>query len=399
MSPSHPVLALILAALATVGPFSIDTYLPAFHAIAEDLGATQVEVQQTLAAYMVPFAFMALWHGALSDALGRRRVLVVTMGLYAAASVICMLAPSIEWLWFARALQGMSAGAGMVVGRAVIRDLLDGAEAQRLMARVTMLFAIAPAVAPMFGGAILAVASWRAIFAFLAAFGLLLMWVSWKMLPETLPPERRQSLHPVGLGKAYLGALRSLPFVLLVFAVSFNFNGFFVYVLSAPVFLIEHLGRSPQAFGWLFVPGVAGMMAGSLLSGRIAGHWTQERTIATGFAVMACATVFNLGLNAAVPPQIPWSVLPVMVYNFGMALAMPSLTLLALDLFPARRGLAASCQSFTQMGLNAFTAAVVAPALWASTLGLALGMAGYLALGLVAFLAWRRVRDERQASA
>ena len=144
------------------------------------------------------------------------------------------------------------------------------------------------------------------------------------------PPEPA----PGGAGKAYLGALRSLPFVLLVFAVSFNFNGFFVYVLSAPVFLIEHLGRSPQAFGWLFVPGVAGMMAGSLLSGRIAGHWTQERTIATGFAVMACATVFNLGLNAALPPRIPWSVLPVMIYNFGMALAMPSLTLLALDLFP-----------------------------------------------------------------
>ena len=399
MSPPIPSSPLILAALATVGPFSIDTYLPAFHAIAEDLGATQVEVQQTLAAYMVPFAFMALWHGALSDALGRRRVLVVTMGLYAAASVICMLAPSIEWLWFARALQGMSAGAGMVVGRAVIRDLLDGAEAQRLMARVTMLFAIAPAVAPMFGGAILAVASWRAIFAFLAAFGLLLMWVSWKMLPETLPPERRQSLHPVGLGKAYLGALRSLPFVLLVFAVSFNFNGFFVS-RAVRTGVPDRTSRPLAAGLWLVVRARRGGDDGRIAAvGRIAGHWTQERTIATGFAVMACATVFNLGLNAAVPPQIPWSVLPVMVYNFGMALAMPSLTLLALDLFPTRRGLAASCQSFTQMGLNAFTAAVVAPALWASTLGLALGMAGYLALGLVAFLAWRRVRDERQASA
>ena len=386
----HSLLALILAALATIGPFSIDTYLPAFHAIADDLGATQVQVQQTLAAYMLPFAFMALWHGALSDALGRRRVLVVAMLLYSVASVTCMLAPSIEWLWIARALQGMTAGAGMVVGRAVIRDLLDGAEAQRLMSQVTMMFALAPAVAPLVGGAILAFGGWRSIFAFLALFGLLLGWVSWKMLPETLPQERRQSLHPVKLGKAYMTVFLRLPFFLLVIAVACNFNGFFIYVLSAPAFLIEHLGRSPQAFGWLFVPGVIGMMAGSMLSGRLAGRWSQPRAIATGFVVMGAAATFNVALNMALPPALPWSVLPIMIYNFGMALAMPSLTILALDLFPARRGLASSCQSFTQMAFNAFTAAITAPLLWASTLGLALGMSAYLLLGFGAFVAWRR---------
>lgn len=394
----HSFLALILAALATVGPFSIDTYLPAFHAIAEDLGASQVQVQQTLAAYMVPFAFMALWHGALSDALGRRRVLVVAMLLYAAASVVCMLAPSIEWLWFARALQGMTAGAGMVVGRAVIRDLLDGAEAQRLMSQVTMMFAIAPAVAPLVGGGILLFGGWRSIFAFLALFGLVLAWVSWAMLPETLPPARRQSLHPVKLGKAYLTVFMRLPFLMLVIAVACNFNGFFVYVLSAPVFLIEHLGLSPQAFAWLFVPGVVGMMAGSMLSGRVAGHWSQPRAIAIGFAVMGAAAAFNVVLNMALPPALPWSVLPVMIYTFGMALAMPSLTILALDLFPARRGLASSCQSFMQMALNAFTAAVTAPLLWASTLGLALGMSLYMLMGLGAFVVWRRVGDGTESA-
>src|SRR5690554_5271567 len=294
MPATHPWIAALLAALAAIGPFSIDTYLPAFPEMAADLGATRIEVQQTLTAYMVTFAAMALWHGALSDRFGRRNVILVATSLFGVASLLCAFATSIEWLWGGRALQGMSAGAGMVVGRAVIRDIFDGARAQRLMSRVMLIFGIAPAVAPMVGGGLLLLFGWRSIFVFLALFAALLVGLSWRYLPETLPREARQSMHPAPLLRAYGAVLGSGAFLLLAFALALNFNGFFVYVLSAPVFVMEHLGLGPGAFGWLFVPAVAGMMGGSWLSGRVAGRWSGRRSIVTGFAVMIVAVCANL---------------------------------------------------------------------------------------------------------
>lgn len=398
MPASSPRLAMLLAALAAIGPFAIDTYLPAFHAMAQALSATQLQVQQTLTAYMAMFAVMALWHGALADRFGRRVVIIVSTALFSVASLICALATSIEWLWLGRALQGMAGGAGMIVGRAVIRDLYDGTQAQRLMARVTMIFGIAPAIAPLIGGALLVLAGWRSIFLFLAVFSALLVWMAWRHLPETLAPEARQSLHPVKLGRAYLAVLTRGAFLLLSAALAMNFNGFFVYVLSAPEFLMNHLGLRETDFAWLFVPAVAGLVGGSMLSGRVAGRWTAMRCIGVGFAIMVLAAVANVVHAALLPPAVPDSVLPVALYTFGMALAMPSLTLLALDLFPARRGLASSCQSFMQVGVNALTAGAIAPLLWATPLTLSAGMSGFLALGLLCFLAWQALGPGRATS-
>lgn len=390
MTSPHRFIAVVLAALASIGPFSIDAYLPAFHAIGEGLAADRYDVQLTLSAYLLPFAFMVLWHGPLSDRFGRRNVILIAMAVFAAASVGCALAPSIEWLWIGRAIQGMSAGAGVVVGRAVVRDVYEGPQAQRLMSQVMMIFAIAPAIAPIIGGWILALAGWQAVFGFLAVFGTLLLGLTWRFLPETLPLEQRQSLHPVHLGRGYLDVLRSPAFLCLSGAVALNFNGFFLYVLSAPTFLVEHLGLSPQAFAWLFVPAMAGLLGGSWLSARLAEVWRPSRTIRAGFVIMALAALGNVGFHAAYPPSLPASIVPIPFYTFGMAMAMPALSLIALDLFPARRGLASSCQTFLQMALNAVTAAATAPLLWHSAAGLSLGMAGHLVLGLAAALAARR---------
>lgn len=390
MPASSPWLAFILAALAAIGPFSIDTYLPAFGAMGAELGASPLEIQQTLTAYMATFAFMVLWHGALADHFGRRHVLIAGSALFALASLVCALATSIEWLWAGRALQGMVGGAGMVVGRAVIRDLFDGAHAQRLMSRVMLIFGVAPAIAPIIGGLLLAAAGWRAIFLFLALFGALLAFLTWRFLPETLLAEHRHPLHPVLLARAYRRVLGSGAFVLLSAAAAFNFNGFFLYVLSAPAFLMRHLGLSAQEFGWLFVPAVVGMSAGSALSERVAGRWHVRRTVVIGMAIMATAALANLLVATLLPPGLPWSVLPIVLYTFGMALSMPSMTLLALELFPSHRGLASSCQSFLQVGINSTIAGVFAPMLWHSPLTLAAGMAGFLALGGIGFVAWCR---------
>lgn len=389
-------LAPLLAALAAIGPFSIDTYLPSFPDIGLALGASQLEVQQTLTAYLAPFAFMILWHGALADALGRRRVVLWTLLLYAAASVLCAFAPTIEVLWLGRALQALGAGSGMVIGRAIVRDVLhDGPAAQRLMASVAVMFGLAPAIAPIMGGWIHDALGWRAVFGFLACYGAMLCAWSYRFLPETLPPQNRQSLHPGSLARSYLGVFSHREFLMLSGALALNFAAFFIYVLSAPVFLIQHLGLSPREFGWMFIPAVTGMMAGSLTSGRLAGRLSQRRTIAVAYVVMITAAALNVVINLSLPPGIPQSVLTIMIFNFGMALSMPSLSLMIIDLRPRQRGLISSCQGFTQTATNALAAALVAPLLWTSTVSLALGMAALLTAGLALFVLylWRRRSD------
>ncbi len=380
MSISPRALAVLLAAMAAIGPFSIDAYMPAFPAIGASLGASPVEVQQTLTAYMLPFAFMTLWHGALADALGRRRVLLAAYAIYVLASLACVLAGSIEVLWLSRALQGLSAGAGMVVGRAIVRDVFDGAAAQKMMAQIGMLFAIAPAVAPVLGGWIHAFFGWHAIFGFLMLYGIVLYVAILRLLPETLSPENRRSLHPVLLARSYREVFADPRFLSITAAVALHFNGFFLYVLSSPVFLMQHLGVSAQGFLWLFGPAMIGLIAGSYLSSRLAGRLSPGRTILLGYVIMVAAAMFNLGLNLADESRLPWAVMPLAIYVVGTALAMTSQGLMVLDLYPEKRGLVASCQSVIQTGVNALTASLLAPLLWDSTLHMALAMVAFLAL-------------------
>ena len=380
-------IAILLAAMSAIGPFAIDTYLPSFPEIATQLHATTIEVQQTLAAYLFSFAAMTLWHGAISDRFGRRKVILGALTLFALASLGCMVASDISHLWFWRALQGVSAGAGIVVSRAIVRDLFDGAAAQRLMAQITMMFALAPAIAPVIGGWLQTALGWRSVFAFLSVSTVTLAIACWKLLPETLPPEKRQSLRPSYLARTYFRVLTSPRFLFACAALSFNFGGFFVYVLSAPVFLMKHLGVAETGFLWLFGPAMSGLVCGSWLSSRLAGKFSLWQTIALGYGIMLLAALFNLSVSIALPPGLPWSVMPLFVYTFGMSLAAPCLTLFALDPFPAQRGLAASCQTFFQSGFNGISAALIAPLLWESTRTLAAGMAAMMLLGASAALA------------
>src|SRR3954471_2554064 len=202
-------LALLLAGLAMLGPFSVDTYLPAFPNIQATLNATPIEVQQTLTAYMFAFAFMMLWHGALSDAFGRRNIIIGALCVFAVATLGCASAHSVEYLWAFRMLQGVSAGAGVVIGRAIIRDLYADSRATRLLSLVTMIFSIAPAIAPILGGWIVKLLDWRSIFLFLFIYTLLLLWHCYKHLPKPLPPAKRQPFSPEFLVRSYKQVFRA----------------------------------------------------------------------------------------------------------------------------------------------------------------------------------------------
>jgi DHA1 family bicyclomycin/chloramphenicol resistance-like MFS transporter len=381
----HRRLAMLLAGLSAMGPFSFDAYLPSMHEIARQYAVTPAVAQQTLTAFMIPFAVMTLWQGAISDALGRRRVTLTMLATFFLASIGCVLSWSFGSLMFFRALQGMTAGAGMVIGRAVVRDVLDGAEARRLMAHVAIMFALAPSVAPVIGGWLQVWFGWRSVFTFMALFSATMWYACWREMPETLPPARRQPLRPKPLLRGYWDALRSRPFIALVLAVTLNFSGLFVYVVSAPAFIIDHLHLRETQFLWLFAPITCGILIGTWISARLAHRVSNRATVGLAYVVMGFAALSNLAFHLWHPPALPWSIVPLVFYCVGNSMAMPSLTLMALDLFPTRRGLASSCQSFTQSSGNAIVTAIIAPLAWGSTLSLSTTMAILLTAGLVAY--------------
>jgi DHA1 family bicyclomycin/chloramphenicol resistance-like MFS transporter len=379
-------LAVLLALLGMLGPFSIDTYLPAFSGIARSLGATPAEMQQTLSAYLFGFAFMNLFHGALSDSLGRRPVVLWGIAVFTLASAGCAMSQSIGQLVFFRALQGLSTGAGIVVSRAVIRDMFAPAQAQKVMSQVTIYFGVAPAVAPLIGGWLFVHLDWHSIFWFLTLVGAALWAANYKLLPETLHLSHRQPFEVKHLMRGYWQLGSNPRFLLLALASGIPFNGMFLYVLSAPAFLGEHLQLAPPDFFWLFLLTIAGIMMGAWLSGRMAGRLPAKQQIRYGFSVMLLVSVVNVSANFVWVPQASWAMFPIALFAFGWALMVPVVTLLVLDLYPERRGMASSLQAFVGSTANGIVAGVVAPLVMHSTRALAVTSLGMLGVGLLAWL-------------
>lgn len=373
-------MAVVLASLAALAPFAIDTYLPAFPALEQELNGSSLQLQQSLTFYLLPYALMTLWHGAISDSIGRITTIKLGLGVFVLASIGCALAPNVETLWFFRALQGISGGAGNVVARAMVRDLFEGPQAQRVMATVQMLFGIAPAVAPVIGGLLLGI-HWQAIFVFLALYAALSLWAAIKYLPETMPVEKRMPLSAKQVIKDYRAIFSDKEFNYVVFAVGANFAGFFLYVLASPIFLVKHLGLSEHQFGYMFVPTVCGMVLGSYLAKRAAGRYAQKKVLRVAYLWMLVMVLLNLLVCFALPVNAINNIVPVALFNIGMALAMPILSLAALDRHPKIRGTAASGQAFIQMVLSTVSAGLIVPLVWYAPEGLAMAMAGYLVFG------------------
>ncbi len=387
-APSVPrSLPWLLAGLSMIGPFSIDAVFPAFPLIGGHFAVDDTALQQLISVYLLTYGAMSLFHGAISDAIGRKPVIIAGMLVYAMASAGAALSTTFPMLLASRALQGACAGAGLVVGRAIVRDSLQGAAAQQLMSRVMMIFGIAPVIAPMVGAQLLWLDGWHGIFWLLMAFTVLMALALVALLRETHPPASRTPFVPRQLIASYLAFGRDRPFVPLLIASSVNFAGLFLFIASAPRIVRELLHLSAQGFPWLFLPVVAGLVFGAWLSGRLAVRHSVAFTVNLGYGCMlgACA----LHLLAAVgfeSPRLPWSMLPLALQGVGVQLAFPTLTLLLLDRFPQRRGGASSVQAFTSLLLNAGVAGVLSPLLSGGMLALAVGS---LALTGIGWLAWR----------
>lgn len=377
---NHRKTTLILAGLSALGPFSVDIYFPSFPAIAEHFRVGPMAMQSTLTVYLVALAVMNLFHGALSDSFGRRRVILTAMALYAGSGLACVAAPNFNWLLAFRTIQGLSAGAGMVVSRAIIRDRFHGHEAQRYMAQVTMVSGIAPAVAPILGGWLHVWFGWRGAFGFMGLLGLVLVCGCFLWLTETLPPDHRQYFHPGSLARSYWSALRHPAFVALCLSMALGGGGFLLYVATAPDVVLNILKLSETQFGWMFVPIVTGMILGAALSARLAGRASFAQTVRLGFGVMLAGAGLNLAVGSLMAPRIPWAVLPLAVYTFGFSLFVPVVTIESLDLFPHRKGLASSLQGFAHVLVFAFVSGLGARLVYNSGLRHAMGMGGLTVL-------------------
>ena len=370
-----------LAVLASLAPFAIDTYLPGFHIIATDLSSTPAYIQQSLTFYLIPYTIMTLFHGAISDSIGRIMTIKWGLALFFFASIGCALATSVEQLWFFRALQGIGGGAGNVVARAMVRDLYEGAQAQRVMATIQIIFGIAPAVAPIFGGFLLDY-GWQSIFIFLALYAATAIFFSSRVLPETMLLKDRLPFDLKSIASRYRRIFKDKEFLFLILSLSANFSAFFLYVLASPIFLIDLLGFTEKQFAYLFVPTVCGMIMGSLIAKKTAGVINPSRVIRFGYFWMLLMALSNLIYCYFFDNNPIFNIGFIALYNIGMAAIMPIISIAALDCFPKARGTAASGQAFMQMFFSSAVAGVIVPICWYSTFGLSLGLFLILIFGL-----------------
>jgi DHA1 family bicyclomycin/chloramphenicol resistance-like MFS transporter len=365
-----------------LAPFSIDAYLPAFPGIEVEFAVDRAMLSQSLGVYLAAFAISTLFWGPLSDRIGRRLVILGSSILYVLASAGCALANDIDSFLVLRIMQGLAASGGLVAGRAMIRDAYSAEDAHKAMSHVMLMFAIAPAIAPLVGAWLYDVWGWHSIFWFLTSLGGLLI-VLVIFVDETLSHSRRQSAHPLAVIKIYARMMLHGRFLALVFSVSFAFAGLFLYIAGAPTVIYDFLGLESHDFSVQFLPMVGGMMLGSYISSRLAHYWPTTRTITLGLVIMVVAVIVNLIQVWLFQAQILTVIGPLVLYSLGMAIIMPAVTILALDCFPENRGAAAAMQSFIQMSICAGVASVAVPLLHTQWLYFVMGQAAFLLIALL----------------
>jgi len=391
-----PRLTVVLALLSTLGPFTIDTFFPSMRAMAAEFGISYWQVQQTLTAYLVPYAFMSLVHGSLADALGRRRVVIAGLLLYVVASVGCALAPGFTALLVCRGLQGVVGGVGFIVSRAVVRDCYSGAQAQRVMSAITMVFSLGPALAPVIGGWVHVWFGWRAVFAVMAIYGLLLSLLVIRKLPETLPVTQRTPLHLGASVGNTLVIARHPEFLRLTAASGLCFIALHTYIGAAPAIILDHWHMTETGFAALTLPIIGGYAIGAFFSGRLAGRLLPERQAGIGYALLLFTTVAMLALQLLVSrPPILVQQLLLASTAVGLQLMFPIVTLRILDIFSATRGTAASVHAFFSLLLGAIMMGGLAPWLSASMTRLAISA---VLVNFAGFLVWRSALRQRRRS-
>ena len=387
-------LIITLALLTMVGPFTIDTYLPSFPAIEDFYHVDRFLMSQSIAIYIFASAISTLLWGALSDSIGRKIVIYSTLALYIIASIGCAFSPDFTWFLFFRMLQGVAASGGMIVGRAIVHDAFGSEQAHRVMAYVMMVFALAPAIAPIIGGYLHDSFGWQSVFYFLAFYGVAVSIMTNRILPETLKQEDKVSFHPIAVIKVYFLTLKNKRFQAIIFTLGISFGGLFLYVTGSPAIIFDILHLDTSSFAYQFVPMTSGIIFGAFVSGKLSRYLSAKKIVAIALLIMTIASIFNVAQLYYLEPSIFSVIAPLTLYSVGIALQMPALSILALDCFPHNRGSASAAQGFVHSMLVSLVTAIIVPIVASNLSSFVFAQVSFL---IVAIVLWISVcmRPER----
>ena len=361
-APARPGVArtaLVLGGFVALGPLTIDMYLPALPTITRELETTSAAVQLTLTGTLVGLALGQLVLGPVSDAVGRLRPLLAGTALHVLASLLVLIAPNLAVLGALRVLQGVGTAAGAVVAIAIVRDLYDGRAAATMLSRLFLVLGAAPVLAPTIGGELLRVTSWRGVFAFLAVYGVLIVLVGSRALPETLPPERRQNSGVRGTLRGYRGLFGDRAYVGLVLVAGLTMAGLFSYVSGSAFVYQGEFGLDEQQFGLLFGAGAVWLIAATQLNPLLLRRWSPQQLLVAGTvagAVGGGALVVLAGTGTGGLPAVVGSLWVVL---FACGLALPNAPALALSRHGDAAGTAAALLGAVQFGVGALVSPMV----------------------------------------
>lgn len=392
LRPGTFALTVLLAAISAIGPLTTDMYLPSLPDIGQRLGASTPQVQLTISAYLIGFAVGQIFYGPLSDRHGRKPVLLVAMALYCAATLVCALSTSIEMLIVARAFQALGGSGGVVLARAVVRDLYAGNRAGREMSLIGAVTALAPVLAPIFGGVLQSVTGWRGVFFTLVVTGIGGLALVCLLLPETMKERAAEPVSPSSMLTSYRIVARDPGYLSYLGIGATVYAGLFAWISGASFVLQGLYGLTPFHFGVVFAVGSTGYMLGSFLASRIVRRVGLDGVIGIGAVAV---TLGGLGMVVSVAIGFTSSlsiVLPMWIYLAGLGMVLAQSIAGALTPFPERAGAASSLFGFVQQGLAAACGAGVGWLLGDS----AWPLAGAVALmGLATLLIWLMTRRLR----
>lgn len=390
-------MVLILGALTAFSSMSIDMYLPAFPCMAQDLGVPLGTVQLSISAFLFGSAAGQLFYGPLADRYGRRRPLLCGIALYIASTIGCALVRTGEGLLFWRVMMAVGGGAGMVISRAVVRDLYDTADAARMFSQLMLVMGAAPILAPIAGGQLLLVTGWRGIFWFLALFGLLSMLAVFLGLPESLPPKRRDRREFARMLAVYWHLVRNRHYLRYAVALGCVAGINFSYIAGAPFLFIELHGVSPQHFGFFFGANACGLIGASQVNRRLLRRYSAQQILD---AVLSANAVISLALSAAVATGIggfPAQVALIFLCLCSTGLLYPNVTAIALAPFDKAAGSASALLGTIQYSIGASAGAVVGMLHNRSALPMTATMAACALLGWCGVVALPHIARRRDA--
>jgi MFS transporter, DHA1 family, multidrug resistance protein len=395
LRPDTLALTALLALLTAVGPLSVDLYLPSLPEIGRALAASPAAVQLTISAYLVGFGVGQILYGPLADRYGRKPIMLGALLLFCVATLVCAAAPSVEALIAARAVQAFGAAGAIVLARAVVRDLYEGARAGRELSLMAMIMGLAPIIAPVIGSLLQSAFGWRSCFVFIFAAGLVATAAVHWLLPETLRPRLHQPVTIAGILGSFGIVARNRGALAYVAIIAAGYGGLFAFI-SASSFVLQNIhGLTPLGFAVSFAVASVGYLGGTFLAAKLVTRWGIDRTIGWGVAALALAGLAMVAATALVPDAVAGIVAPMMIYLFGLGLAMPQAIAGALQPFPDRAGAASSLIGAVQQTVAASMGVLVVHALAATAWPLAIGIAipGGASLAIWAVTKEARVRS------